>query len=84
MKLIEKTTGFSAKSMLTTLNSQQTFLLEKLNDATAILEQEDNTTNRLNLLEKNLEGQGKLACVFGKIKDDLVDLISSSDEKKLE
>tara|TARA_B100001778_G_scaffold218085_1_gene180740 strand:- start:2677 stop:4665 length:1989 start_codon:yes stop_codon:yes gene_type:complete len=82
-KLIEKTAGFSAKSMLTTLNNQQTFLLEKLNDATAILEQEDNITNRLNLLEKNLEGQGKLACVFGKIKGDLADLIGAAMKKNL-
>ena len=82
-KLIEKTAGFSAKSMLTTLNNQQTFLLEKLNDATAILEQEDNITNRLNLLEKNLEGQGKLACVFGKIKGDLADLIGAAMRKNL-
>ena len=82
-KLIEKTSGLSAKSMLTTLNNQQTFLLEKLNDATAILEQEDNITNRLNLLEKNLEGQGKLACVFGKIKGDLANLIGAAMRKNL-
>ena len=82
-ELIEKTAGFSAKSMLTTLNSQQTFLLEKLNDATAILEQDENVSNRLNLLEKNVEGQGKLACVFGKIKDDLADLIAAAMRKNL-
>jgi len=69
--------------MLTTLNSQQTFLLEKLNDATAILEQEDNITNRTNLMDKNLEGQGKLACVFGKIKGDLADLIGAAMRKNL-
>ena len=69
--------------MLTTLNSQQTFLLEKLNDATAILEQDGNVSNRLNLLEKNLEGQGKLACVFGKIKGDLADLIGAAMRKNL-
>ena len=82
-KLIEKTSGLSAKSMLTTLNNQQTFLLEKLNDATSLLEQEDNATNRTNLLEKNLEGQGKLACVFGKIKGDLADLIGAAMRKNL-
>jgi len=82
-KLIEKTSGLSAKSMLTTLNNQQTFLLEKLNDATAILEQEDNVTNRTNLMDKNLEGQGKLACVFGKIKGDLADLIGAAMRKNL-
>ena len=82
-KLIEETSGLSAKSMLTTLNNQQTFLLEKLNDATMILEQEGNITNRLNILEKNLEGQGKLACVFGKIKGDLADLIGAAMRKNL-
>jgi len=82
-KLIEKTSGLSAKSMLTTLNNQQTFLLEKLNDATAILEQEDNITNRTNLMDKNLEGQGKLACVFGKIKGDLANLIGAAMRKNL-
>ena len=82
-KLIEKTAGLSAKSMLTTLNNQQTFLLEKLNDATAIIEQDENVPNRLNLLEKNLEGQGKLSCVFGKIKGDLADLIKAAMKKNL-
>ena len=82
-KLIEKTAGLSAKSMLTTLNNQQTFLLEKLNDATAIFEQEENITNRLNILQKNLEGQGKLSCIFGKIKGDLADLIKAAMKKNL-
>ncbi len=82
-KLIEKTAGLSAKSMLTTLNNQQTFLLEKLNDATAIFEQEENISNRLNILQKNLEGQGKLSCIFGKIKGDLADLIKAAMKKNL-
>ena len=82
-KLIEKTAGFSAKSMLTTLNNQQTFLLEKLNDATTLVEKDANITDRLDLLDKNLEGQGKLACVFGKIKGDLANLIGAAMKKNL-
>ena len=82
-KLIEKTSGLSAKSMLTTLNNQQTFLLEKLNDATTLVEKDANPTDRLDLLDKNLEGQGKLACVFGKIKGDLANLIGAAMRKNL-
>ena len=83
-KLIKKTAGFSAKSMLTTINNTQTFLTEKLNDATMILEQEGNITNRLNILEKNIEGQGKLACVFSKIKGDLANLLEAAMKKNLD
>ena len=76
-KLIEKTSVLSAKSLTTPLNNTQNFLSQKLNDATRSIDKLANITDRLDNLEANVAAQGKLGCVFNKIKGELARLIAA-------
>ena len=81
--LIEETSKLSAKSMLPSLNNTQNFLSKKLNDATRAIDFTANITDRLDNLEANVASQGKLGCVFNKIKGDLARLIGAAMRKSL-
>ena len=82
-ELIEKTSKLSAKSLTPSLNNTQNFLSQKLNDATRSIDKLANITDRLDILEANNEAQGKLGCVFNKIKGDLARLIAAGIKKSL-
>ncbi len=81
--LIEKTSKLSAKSLTPSLNNTQNFLSQKLNDVTRSIDKLANITDRLDILEANNEAQGKLGCVFNKIKGDLARLIAAGIKKSL-
>ena len=76
-QLIEKTSKLSAKSLTPSVNNTQNFLSQKLNDATRSIDKLANITDRLDNLEANVAAQGKLGCVFNKIKGDLARLIAA-------
>ena len=82
-KLIEKTSILSGKSLTTPLNNVQNFLSQKLNDETRSIDKLANITDRLDNLEANVAAQGKLGCVFNKIKGDLARLIAAAVRKSL-
>ena len=82
-KLIEKTSVLSAKSLTPNLNNTQNFLSQKLNDATRSIDKLANITDRLDNLEANVAAQGKLGCVFNKIKGDLARLIAAGIKNSL-
>ena len=82
-KLIEKTANLQAKSLTTPLNNTQNFLSEKLNEATRNIDKLANITDRLDNLEANVKAQGKLGCVFNKIKGDLARLIAAGIKNSL-
>ena len=82
-KLIEKTSVLSAKSLTPSLNKTQNFLSQKLNDATRSIDKLANITDRLDNLEANVAAQGKLGCVFNKIKGDLARLIAAAVRNSL-
>ena len=82
-QLIEKTAGLSAKSLTPSLNNTQNFLSNKINDVTRNIDKLANITDRLDNLEANVAAQGKLGCVFNKIKGDLARLIAAGIRKSL-
>ena len=82
-KLIDKTSKLQAKSLLPNLNNTQNFLSQKLNDATRSIDKLANITDRLDNLEANVAAQGKLGCVFNKIKGDLARLIAAGIKNSL-
>ena len=82
-KLIEKTSVLSAKSLTPNLNKTQNFLSQKLNDVTRSIDKLANITDRLDNLEANVAAQGKLGCVFNKIKGDLARLIAAGIKNSL-
>ena len=82
-KLIDKTSKLSAKSLTPNLNNTQNFLSQKLNDATRSIDKLANITDRLDNLEANVAAQGKLGCVFNKIKGDLARLIAAGIKNSL-
>jgi hypothetical protein len=82
-KLIDKTSKLQAKSLLPNINNTQNFLSQKLNDATRSIDKLANITDRLDNLEANVAAQGKLGCVFNKIKGDLARLIAAAVRKSL-
>ena len=82
-KLIDKTSKLQAKSLTPNLNNTQNFLSQKLNDATRSIDKLANITDRLDNLEANVAAQGKLGCVFNKIKGDLARLIAAGIKNSL-
>ena len=82
-KLIEKTSNLSAKSLTPSLNNTQNFLSKKIDEVTRSLDDATNIFDRLDNLEANVAAQGKLACVFNKIKGDLAGLIAAGIRKSL-
>ena len=82
-KLIDKTSKLQAKSLLPNLNNTQNFLSQKLNDTTRSIDKLANITDRLDNLEANVAAQGKLGCVFNKIKGDLARLIAAGIKNSL-
>ena len=82
-QLIEKTAGLSAKSLTPSLNNTQNFLSNKINDVTRNIDKLANITDRLDNLEANVAAQGKLGCVFNKIKGDLARLIAAGIRRSL-
>ena len=81
-ELIEKTSKLSAKSLTPSLNNTQNFLSQKLNDVTKTIDElRQIYTDRLIILEANVAAQGKLGCVFNKIKGDLARLIAAAIKK---
>ena len=82
-QLIEKTSKLSAKSLTPSVNNTQNFLSQKLNDATRSIDKLANITDRLDNLEANVKAQGKLGCVFNKIKGDLARLIAAGIKNSL-
>ena len=82
-KLIDKTSVLSAKSLTPNLNNTQNFLSQKLNDETRSIDKLANITDRLDNLEANVAAQGKLGCVFNKIKGDLARLIAAGIKNSL-
>ena len=81
--LIEKTSKLSAKSLTPSLNNTHNFLSQKLNDVTKSIDDATSIFDRLDNLEANVEAQGKLGCVFNKIKGDLARLIAAGIKKSL-
>ena len=81
--LIDETSKLSAMSLGPSLNNTQNFLSEKLNDATKTIDDATSIFDRLDNLEANVKAQGKLACVFNKIKGDLARLIAAAVRKSL-
>ena len=65
------------------LNNTQNFLSQKINDVTKTLINDANITDRLDNLEANVKAQGKLGCVFNKIKGDLARLIAAGIKNSL-
>ena len=65
------------------LNNTQSFLSEKLNNATKTINDATSIFDRLDNLEANVKAQGKLACVFNKIKGDLSKISCCSSKKDL-
>ena len=82
-ELIDKTSKLSAKSLTVPLNNTQNFLSNKINEVTRNIDKLANITDRLDILEANVEAQGKLGCVFNKIKGDLARLIAAGIRKSL-
>ena len=82
-KLIDKTSKLSGKSLTTPLNNVQNFLSQKLNDETRSIDKLANITDRLDNLEANVAAQGKLGCVFNKIKGNLAQLIGAAIRRSL-
>ena len=82
-KLIDKTSTLSGKSLTTPLNNVQNFLSQKLNDETRSIDKLANITDRLDNLEANVAAQGKLGCVFNKIKGNLAQLIGAAIRRSL-
>jgi len=81
--LIEETSKLSAGSLGPSLNNTHNFLSEKLNNATKAIDDATSIFDRLDNLEANVKAQGKLACVFNKIKGDLARLIAAAVRKSL-
>jgi len=81
--LIDETSNLSAMSLGPSLNNTQNFLSEKLNNATKSIDDATSIFDRLDNLEANVKAQGKLACVFNKIKGDLARLIAAAVRKSL-
>ena len=81
--LIEETSELSAGSLGPSLNNTHNFLSEKLNNATKPIDDATSIFDRLDNLEANVKAQGKLACVFNKIKGDLARLIAAAVRKSL-
>ena len=82
-ELIDKTSKLSAKSLTVPLNNTQNFLSNKINEVTRNIDKLANITDRLDNLEANVAAQGKLGCVFNKIKGDLARLIAAGIRKSL-
>ena len=82
-KLIDKTSTLSGKSLTFPLNNVQNFLSQKLNDETRNIDKLANITDRLDNLEANVAAQGKLGCVFNKIKGNLAQLIGAAIRRSL-
>ena len=82
-KLIDKTSKLSGKSLTFPLNNVQNFLSQKLNDETRNIDKLANITDRLDNLEANVAAQGKLGCVFNKIKGNLAQLIGAAIRRSL-
>ena len=72
--------AFPAASILTKV---QDFILDDLNNKTRILEKTANITDRLKILESNIAAQGKLGCIFSKIKGNLANLIGAALRRSL-
>ena len=81
--LIDETSKLSAMSLGPSLNNTQNFLSQKLNDVTKTIDDATSIFDRLDNLEANVKAQGKLACVFNKIKGDLARLIAAAVRKSL-
>ena len=81
--LIDETSKLSAMSLGPSLNNTQNFLSQKLNDATKAIDDATSIFDRLDNLQANVKAQGKLACVFNKIKGDLARLIAAAVRKSL-
>ena len=82
-QLIEKTSKLSAKSLTPSVNNTQNFLSQKLNDVTKSIDDATSIFDRLDNLEANVKAQGKLGCVFNKIKGDLARLIAAGIKNSL-
>ena len=82
-QLIDDTSKLSAMSLGPSLNNTQNFLSEKLSNATKSIDDATSIFDRLDNLQANVEAQGKLACVFSKIKGDLARLIAAGIKNSL-
>ena len=82
-QLVEKTSKLSAKSLTPSVNNTQNFLSKKLNDVTKTIDDATSIFDRLDNLEANVKAQGKLGCVFNKIKGDLARLIAAGIKNSL-
>ena len=82
-QLIEKTSKLSAKSLTPSVNNTQNFLSQKLNDVTKTIDDATSIFDRLDNLEANVKAQGKLGCIFNKIKGDLARLIAAGIKNSL-
>jgi len=82
-ELIDETSKLSAGSLLPSLNNTQNFLSEKLNNVTKTIDDATSIFDRLDNLEANVKAQGKLGCVFNKIKGDLARLIAAAIKNSL-
>ena len=82
-QLVEKTSKLSAKSLTPSVNNTQNFLSQKLNDVTKTIDDATSIFDRLDNLEANVKAQGKLGCVFNKIKGDLARLIAAGIKNSL-
>ena len=82
-QLVEKTSKLSAKSLTPSVNKTHNFLSKKLNDVTKTIDDATSIFDRLDNLEANVKAQGKLGCVFNKIKGDLARLIAAGIKNSL-
>ena len=82
-QLIEKTSKLSSKSLTPSVNNTHNFLSQKLNDVTKTIDDATSIFDRLDNLEANVKAQGKLGCVFNKIKGDLARLIAAGIKNSL-
>jgi len=82
-QLIDDTSKLSAMSLGPNLNNVNNFLSEKLSNATKSIDDATSIFDRLDNLQANVEAQGKLGCVFNKIKGDLAQLIAAGIRRSL-